>query len=260
MLVLVSPAKNLTKNLDLSKYADLKFTQPQFKAELDKLVALMQKFAPHQLAELQATSDKIAELNFTRWQSWEQDFSVKNSLAAALAFAGPVFQNLDAINMNLAELKIAQNKLRILSGLYGILRPLDLMQNYRLEMGTKLSFENYKNLYEFWGDKLVKNLIEELESHSNKSIINLASNEYFKSVAKIKQEYRVIDIEFKQLKAGKLKTVVIYTKMARGKMAQYIIKNQLDEPEQLKAFNLDDYEFNQNLSDEHKWTFTREHP
>lgn len=260
MLVLVSPAKNLNKNLDLSKHLDLKYTQPQFKAELEKLVALMQKFAPHQLAQLQATSDKIAELNFIRWQSWGQDFSIKNSLPAALAFAGPVFQNLNAFNMNLEELKIAQNKLRILSGLYGILRPLDLMQNYRLEMGTKLSFESYKNLYEFWDDKLTNNLIEELKSHSNKSIINLASNEYFKVVTKIKKQFKTVNIEFKQLKAGKFKTIVIYTKMARGKMAQYIIKNQLNNPDELKLFNWDSYEFNPQLSDSLNWTFTREHP
>lgn len=260
MLVVVSPAKNLNAQLDLSEHKNLKLTQPQFKQELKKLVALMQNFAPHELAKLQHTNDKIAELNFTRWQGWQDDFDLSNSLPSSFAFAGPVFQNLDAFSLNEQQLKRAQKQLRIISGLYGILRPLDLMQNYRLEMGTKLSFENYKSLYDFWGDRLVENLMQEFAEDEDKSLINLASNEYFKAIAGIKKRIRVIDIEFKQLKAGKYKTVVIYTKMARGQMARHIIENQLETPESIKSFDWQGYEFNPTLSNTKTWTFTREHP
>lgn len=260
MLVLVSPAKNLNSQMDLTQFANLDLTQPEFKQELKKLVALMQKFAPQDLAKLQSTNDKISELNFTRWQSWSNEFNLENSLPASFAFAGPVFQNLNAASMNATELQRAQNQLRILSGLYGILRPLDLMQNYRLEMGTKLSFENYKNLYDFWDQKLVENLMSQLQSHKEKSIINLASKEYFKAILPIKKLIQVINIEFKQLKGGKFKTLVIYTKMARGQMARFILQNNIQSPEDVKKFDWQGYKFNESLSDQLNWTFTRDCP
>jgi len=206
---------------------------------------------------LMKVSDKIADLNVVRYKSFKTPFTTENAKQAMYAFRGDVYTGLDADSFNKSQVKFAQKHLRILSGLYGVLKPLDLMQPYRLEMGTKLANKNGKNLYEFWGDKINKALNEEISAQKDDYVINLASNEYFKSVQSKKLKGQVIDIQFKENKDGKYKIVAFFAKKARGMMCQYMIKNKLTKPEQLKGFNMENYLFNEELSDESIFVFTR---
>ncbi|HHB77724.1 MAG TPA: peroxide stress protein YaaA [Saprospiraceae bacterium] len=253
MLILLSPAKTLQETPPLT----LKPTQTRFKAETATIVhTLAQKSLP-ELKKLMKLSDSLAALTYGRYQNFEEKYSKKNAEPAGFAFNGAVYQGLDLASLSEEALIFAQAHLRILSGLYGVLRPLDLIQPYRLEMGTKLSFDRYKNLYDFWGDKITTLLNKDLKKTKSKTIINLASKEYFKSVDTKKHDGPVLTIDFREARDGQYKFITFNAKKARGLMARYIIQNQLQNPEDLKGFIDDDYSFNPNISSPNHWFFTR---
>jgi len=202
-------------------------------------------------------STKIADLNFDRYEAWKKPFTPKNAKQAILAFKGDVYTGLDAESFKADDFKFAQNHLRVLSGLYGLLRPLDLMQPYRLEMGTKLDTEEGKNLYEFWGSDITQGLNKQLKKIKSDTLINLASNEYFKSVKSKELNATIITPAFKEYKNGEYKMIGIYAKKARGLLSRYIIKNMLSDPEDFKSFNEEGYRFNKTLSKGNNWVFTR---
>ncbi|MDM7859494.1 peroxide stress protein YaaA [Alteromonas sp. ASW11-36] len=250
MLVVLSPAKNLdVEPVSLS----LPATQPELMSETRELVDTCKQLSPANLASLMRISDKLALLNAERFNSFEFPFTVENAKPAVLTFNGDVYTGLDAGSLSEDDLAFAQQHVRILSGLYGVLRPLDLMQAYRLEMGTKLDNPKGKNLYEFWGDKVT----EQLNAEQQPVLINLASNEYFKVVSKKTLNARVITPVFKDTKNGKLKVISFFAKKARGLMARYIIENRVTDAEQLKQFNAAGYTFDATLSSDKELVFTR---
>ena len=202
-------------------------------------------------------SAKIAELNFERFAAWRTPFTPKNSKQAVLAFKGDVYTGLDAESLKANDFKFAQNHLRILSGLYGLLRPLDLMQPYRLEMGRKIETDRGKNLYEFWDETITEGLNQQLKKIKSEYLINLASNEYFKSVKPKLLNAEIITPAFKDYKNGEYKMMGVYAKKARGMLSRYIIQNQMTDPELIKDFNEDGYKFNKKLSEGNTWVFTR---
>lgn len=202
-------------------------------------------------------SGKIADLNFDRYESWNKRFTKKNAKQAVLAFKGDVYTGLDAMSFNAKDFKFAQNHLRILSGLYGLLRPLDLMQAYRLEMGTKLDTDHGKNLYEFWGSTITEGLNTQLKKIKSDHLINLASNEYFKAVKPKLLDAEIITPAFKEFKDGDYKMIGIYAKKARGMLSRYIIKHQLTNPEDIKSFTEEGYKFSKKLSTGNTWVFSR---
>jgi cytoplasmic iron level regulating protein YaaA (DUF328/UPF0246 family) len=204
-------------------------------------------------------SDKLASLNVARYQSWVKEHNEANAKQALLAFKGDVYTGLDAESFDEADYQFAQSHLRILSGLYGLLKPMDLMQPYRLEMGTKLQNDAGKNLYSYWGSTITDRLNEELDSNQAPVVVNLASNEYFKSVQAKGLNARLISPEFKDLKNGQYKIISFYAKKARGLMTRYAIKNRIENPEELKQFDLEGYAFNASMSEGDKWVFTRDH-
>lgn len=254
MITVISPAKKLDFDTPTPK---LDATKPDFLPQSRKLNRILREYPELDLMELMHISKNIAALNVERNNSWKTPFTLNNAKPALLAFKGDVYQGLDAPTLKPADLKFSQKHLRILSGLYGILRPLDLMQAYRLEMGTKLPNEAGKNLYEFWGDQLTSKINEELASHRTKTLVNLASNEYFKSIKPRLLEGEVITPAFKERKNGDYKMIGIYAKKARGLMSRFMIKNRIDHPEELKSFDLEGYGFNETLSTDSNWVFTR---
>lgn len=254
MLIVISPAKTLDYD---SEPKTKVFTTPDYLDESLRLIKRLRKFCSLDIMELMNVSMKIAELNFDRYESWKKPFTPKNAKQAVLAFKGDVYTGLDAESFNSADFKFAQKHLRILSGLYGLLRPLDLMQPYRLEMGTKLDTERGKNLYEFWGDEITQGLNKQLKATKSGYLINLASNEYFKSVKPKLLDAEIITPAFKEYKNGDYKMIGIYAKKARGLLSRYIIKNKIEDPEELKAFAEEGYSFNKKLSKGNNWVFTR---
>lgn len=254
MLIVISPAKTL----DYETPSKTKtFTLPDYLDDSAELIHRMREFSALDIAELMHVSSKIAELNFDRFEAWNKNFTEKNAKQAALAFKGDVYTGLDAESFSAKDFKFAQSHLRILSGLYGLLRPLDLMQPYRLEMGTKLSNERGKNLYEFWGDTLTDGLNEQLKKIKSQYLINLASNEYFKAVKPKQINGEVITPAFKEYKNGDYKMIGFYAKKARGLLSRYIIQNQLSDVEDIKSFDVEGYKFNKSLSKGNNWVFTR---
>lgn len=254
MLIVVSPAKTL----DYETPAKTKIsTLPDYLDDSQQLINRLRQFSSLDIAELMKVSKKIADLNFDRYESWKKKFTEKNARQAALAFKGDVYTGLDAESFSAADFKFAQKHFRILSGLYGLLRPLDLMQPYRLEMGTRLETDRGKNLYEFWGSKITEGLNKQLKKTGSDYLVNLASNEYFKSVKPQELDAEIITPEFKEYKNGDYKMIGIYAKKARGMLSRYIIQNQLINPEDIKAFNEDGYKFNKSLSKGNRWVFTR---
>lgn len=240
MLIVVSPAKTL----DFETPAHTaEHSQPRFLDQSQTLVQEMRKMAPQDIAKLMSISDKLASLNAARYEQWTPDFTPENAKQAVLAFKGDVYTGLDAASLSDDDLAFAQDHLRILSGLYGVLRPLDLMQPYRLEMGIKLNNPGGKDLYSFWGNSLTESLNEEFKGDAEPVLINLASNEYFKSVKPKALNAQVITPVFKDEKAGKYKIISFYAKKARGLMSRYIIENRIDNPEDLKQFDVDGYYF-----------------
>lgn len=254
MLIVISPAKTL----DYETPSKTKtFTLPDYLDDSAELIHRMREFSALDIAELMHVSSKIAELNFDRFEAWNKNFSERNAKQAVLAFKGDVYTGLDAESFSAKDFKFAQSHLRILSGLYGLLRPLDLMQPYRLEMGSKLSNERGKNLYEFWGNTLTDGLNAQLKRIKSAYLINLASNEYFKAVKPKQINGEVITPAFKEYKNGDYKMIGFYAKKARGLLSRYIILNQLSDIEDIKSFDVEGYKFNKSLSKGNNWVFTR---
>lgn len=257
MIVLLSPAKNL----DFSETRpELEATRPALSAETAKLAAVTKELTAADLKRLMGISDKLAELNVARFQAFRTRGKPESLKAAALAFNGDVYQGLDAETMSAEDLAYAQEHLRILSGLYGALRPLDAIQPYRLEMGTKLKTERGGDLYAFWGDRIAKELNKALKASGSDTVLNLASNEYFSAVDRNALKARVVTPRFKDEKDGKLRTLMFYAKRARGAMARYILVNRIENPEDLKGATVDGYRFAPDLSGDDAWVFTRRQP
>lgn len=242
MLLVVSPAKSLDFETPAKTQ---KFTTPSFLDDSKKLVKDLRKLSPDDISELMSVSSKLGELNHERFANWHTPFTPENAKQALFAFKGDVYLGLDADRFSAADITFAQKHLRILSGLYGVLRPLDLMQPYRLEMGRKFASGKANSLYEFWGERLTQFLNDELEQHKGKSrvLVNLASNEYFNSIKPKALDASIITPVFKDFSGGKYKIVSFYAKKARGEMAAYIIQNRLKDPEALLNFDVNGYAF-----------------
>ena len=254
MLLVVSPAKNLDYE---SAVATEKFSQPELLEHSKVLIKKCKTLTPADISSLMSISDKLAGLNAARFGEWATPFTPENARQAILAFNGDVYAGLDANSFNDDDFAFAQQHMRILSGLYGLLRPLDLMQAYRLEMGKKLDNERGSNLYQFWGDIITEHLNDALAAQGDNILINLASNEYFKSVNKKVLKAEIITPAFKDWKNGQFKIISFYAKKARGLMARYIIENQISDVEKLKAFDVAGYQYSAELSKGNDWVFTR---
>ena len=240
MIIVLSPAKTL----DYEFETDGNHSVPSFLSQSSKLIGQLKKKEPKDIASLMGLSDKLATLNYDRYQSWTASKKASNdSKPSLLVFKGDVYQGLQAEDLTKKEMNFAQKHVRILSGLYGILRPLDLMKPYRLEMGTKLETSQGKNLYEFWGDKIQKNVLDELKNQKSDLLINLASKEYFTVLGRVPEDVNVISPVFKDYKNGKYKIISFYAKKARGLMARWIIQNKVKDFEDLVRFNVDGYKF-----------------
>ena len=254
MLMLISPAKTL----DYTGADFDRSTLPAFLERSEALVNQLSGYSTEELSDLMKISDKLAGLNYQRFQDFETPFTLENAKQALLVFKGDVYKGMTVEDYTEEDLAFAQDHLRILSGLYGVLRPLDLMQPYRLEMGTKLATEKGKNLYEFWGSQISNLLNAELKDDGDPCVVNLASKEYFKSVDLKTLQARVLDIEFKENKDGEYKIVAIYAKRARGLMADYVIRNRVDTVEALQGFDSEGYTFRDALSEPDCWVFCRD--
>ncbi|MFO6422724.1 peroxide stress protein YaaA [Motilimonas sp. KMU-193] len=255
MLVLVSPAKTLDYE---SPLATERHTQPEFIEHSHELIERCRELTPLQISQLMKISDKLAGLNAARFEQWQPEFSFDNARQAILAFKGDVYAGLDAASFSEQDFDFAQSHLRMLSGLYGLLKPLDLMQPYRLEMGTKLDNARGKNLYEFWGDLITDKINQTLAEQGDELVVNLASNEYFKAVNRNKLNGKLVTPVFKDNKNGQYKIISFYAKKARGLMARYIIQNQLTSVEQLKQFDLEGYFFSAIDSKPYELVFKRD--
>lgn len=252
MLFIISPAKSL--DFDVTNFPK-KVSQPVFLEKSEILVQELQKFSAAKIAKLMKISDKLADLNFQRFQDFSAPFHLENSKPALFVFDGDVYEAIDENNYSAEELHFAQNNLRILSGLYGVLKPLDLMQPYRLEMGTNLKHKKSKNLYEFWKKDIADYFNSELEKRSDDVIVNLASEEYSKVIDQKLLNGKFLNIIFKNNKNGVYKNIGIFSKKARGMMVDFIVKNKIKNPEDLKNFNRNGYRFNKAQSNEFNWYF-----
>jgi len=254
MLIVISPAKKL----DYSNPAPaVSFSQPQFLDRAAELISIMREKDSFEIADLMKLSMKLADLNMQRYQEWHTPFTTANAKQALFAFTGDVYQGLNAATLDSDDLSFAQDHLCILSGLYGLLRPLDLMQPYRLEMGTRLANDHGHNLYAFWGETITNAVNDALAAQGDDILINLASSEYFSSIQASSIKGRIITPVFKELRDGKYRIISFNAKKARGFMSRYIIENRLSNPEELKAFDVADYGFNADLSSENEFVFTR---
>jgi cytoplasmic iron level regulating protein YaaA (DUF328/UPF0246 family) len=254
MLMVLSPAKTLDYESPLTTDVH---TLPDFIPRSAELITTLRDKSPSEISSLMQISDPLAQLNVSRYASWTKKFSFNNARQAVLAFNGDVYEGLDARSLNPKQLAWAQDHLRILSGLYGLLRPLDLMQPYRLEMGTRLQTQRGKDLYAFWGDELTGHLADTLKSLKSKALVNLASEEYFKAVHADDLPVPVIAPVFEDWKGGKYKIISFHAKRARGLMARYAIEKKITTPEKLKAFDTEGYAFAPAASDEARWVFRR---
>lgn len=254
MLILLSPAKSLDYE---SPVPAVSSTEPQFVTQSAQLMATLKKKSPKQIAELMDLSDALAKLNVERYQAWSPSFNESNARPAVLAFNGDVYEGLNAKSLKSKDLKWAQQHVVILSGLYGVLRPLDLMQAYRLEMGTALKVGKANNLYQFWGEQIAQYLNDQLASTKHPVIVNLASQEYFKAVDRKALKAHVIECVFQDHKNGQYKIISFFAKRARGLMARFAIEHQVKTPEDLKSFNLEGYAFEVSVSNDDTWVFRR---
>ncbi len=251
MKIIISPAKKL----ELKKpVPNLKYTNPLFLDEAQQVIDVMRKKSPEEISSLMKLSINLGNLNWERYQNWHKKVD-KTARPAIYTFNGNVYNTLNINNIPEDKLSEVNNKLRVLSGLYGLLRPFDLIYPYRMEMGTKLQFNGYKNLYDFWREKITDALTHEMKE--GEILVNLASQEYFKAIDKKHFCNPILDIEFKEYKNGVLKVVSIYAKMARGLMTRFIIQNNIEIKDEIKLFDVDGYRFDANLSDENKYVFTR---
>jgi cytoplasmic iron level regulating protein YaaA (DUF328/UPF0246 family) len=254
MLYLISPAKSLDFDTPVG---DVPHTLPQFVAQSSALIHVLKKKSPQQIASLMNLSDALSALNVARYQAWTPEFTPANARQAVLAFDGDVYGGLEARSLKAAQLDWAQQHLCILSGLYGVLRPLDLMQPYRLEMGTALVAGKARNLYQFWGSQIAGFLNDRLAADHTPVVVNLASQEYFKSVDRKALKARVIECAFEEYKAGQYKVVSFFAKRARGLMARYAITHKITTPRKLEGFNLEGYAFDAQASQPDRYVFRR---
>jgi len=257
MLALLSPAKKLD---DRPVSVDIDPTRPALMEHTRELMQTARELSTSDLASLMSLSDKLATLNHDRFQAWQEQHDPDNSLPAALTFAGDVYQGLDARSLDASALSWAQDHIAILSGLYGVLRPLDLIQPYRLEMGTRLKTARGSSLYDFWGSTLAETLEQQVSDHSDPTYLNLASNEYFSAVTTKHLSHPVIDVRFEDVKDGKARVISFYAKRARGAMARWIIDQRADRVEAIKDANIDGYRFSADVSTDTRWTFRRPKP
>ena len=255
MLFLLSPAKSLDYDTPLP---EVPHTEPQFKTQAAELIGLLKTRSPAQIAELMDLSDALSTLNVARYQAWSPRFTAKNSRQALLAFNGDVYEGLDARSLKPKDLAWAQDHIAILSGLYGVLRPLDWMQPYRLEMGTTLANERGSNLYKFWGRTIAEHLQAQVASHPQPIIVNLASQEYFKAVDRKALQARVIECVFEERKGPGYKVISFMAKRARGLMARYAITQRVKTPAALEKFQLEGYAFAPAVSEPDRLVFRRE--
>jgi len=254
MLMMISPAKKLDMK-NPAMVAD--YSQPAFLNQTAELASIMRMKSADELAVMMKISPSLAELNVRRFHAWHTPFDIQNAKQALFAFRGDVYASLDADSLGPDDIDYAQQHLRILSGFYGLLRPLDLMQAYRLEMGTRLSGKHGKDLYAFWGDSLTRALATELSGHQEKALVNLASGEYSRAMDAKGMPGRVVHIHFKEQANGAYRTIGIHAKRARGMMCRYAIEQRADAPEALQGFNVAGYRYRQELSTESEWVFAR---
>ena len=254
MLILISPAKTLDYQ---SPLATTRYTQPALLEQSQQLIGVARKLSAPQIKALMGISDKLADLNATRFHDWQPDFAPDNARQAILAFKGDVYTGLQAETFSEADFDFAQKHLRMLSGLYGVLRPLDLMQPYRLEMGIRLENPRGKDLYQFWGEEITQTLNAALEAQGDDVVVNLASDEYFRSVKPKALKGQIIKPVFLDEKNGKFKVISFYAKKARGLMSRFIIENRLTKPEQLTGFNTEGYFFDPASSTHDELVFKR---
>ena len=252
MKVLLSPAKSLDfkSQLPTEKNSFLCFEK-----EAEYLNSILKRKSPKDLSDLMGVSSKIADLNYERNHDWSLPFTKKNSRQAVYAFSGDVYRGLDAYSIDDDKIDFMQGTVRIISGLYGLVKPLDLIQPYRLEMGTKFTFDNNRNLYDYWKEKITNQLNSEILE--NEPVLNLASNEYFKAIDSKVLNSDLYSANFKQFKDGTYKTIAIFSKKARGMMARYIIENKVTDIDSLKSFNYDGYVYHKDLSSERELIFSR---
>lgn len=254
MLLIISPAKTL----DLKTPAPgFKFTHPDFLDEAEELVNILKQYNSKGIMELMSVNPDLADMNLERFLKWKRPFDNKTAKPALFSFKGEVYNGIKAYDLSEKAVQNAQKSLRILSGLYGVLRPLDLIMPYRLEMGTKLDNPKGKDLYKFWDTKIHKRIIQDIESTDEKVLVNLASNEYYKSILPKKINTRVVTPAFKEERDGGFKMITIYAKKARGLLTRFILENNISNIEDIKAFDMEGYYFNNNLSGENDWVFTR---
>ena len=249
MLAIISPSKTQ----DFSECNIDIFSQTRQLESSNELIGILKSKSKSQISKLMSLSEKLSELNFDRFQNFKLPFTLENAKQAILAFKGDVYNGINAPDLSSEDLEFAQSKVRMLSGLYGVVRPLDLIQPYRLEMGTKLSNAKGPNLYDYWGSE-ISNVLNEDEPDL---IINLASNEYFKAIDKNALNANILDIVFKEKKGETYKIIGIYAKRARGLMVNYIIRNRLENPEALKNFSDEGYRFDKDLSSDSSWVYLR---
>ncbi len=254
MLIIISPAKTL--DFDTPPITS-EFSQADYLDQSALLIEQLSQYSANDIASLMKLSDKLAELNLARYQAWQTPFTLTNAKQSVLAFKGDVYTGLDADSLDEQGLEFAQRHLRILSGLYGILKPLDLIQAYRLEMGTKIENIRGKDLYQFWGSQL-RETIEAEPAFADDTLINLASNEYFKALKEKKLKARIITPIFKDWKNGQYKIISFYAKKARGLMSRYIIDHKINDPEQIKSFDSARYRYHADMSKGNDWVFIRE--
>ena len=255
MLFLLSPAKSLDYE---SPLPDLPHTLPGFVPQSSELIEVLRRKSPQEIAELMDLSDKLAGLNTARYEAWKPRFTASNSRQAVLAFNGDVYEGLDAKTLSPAQLGWAQDRLCILSGLYGVLRPLDWMQPYRLEMGTTLATPKGRNLYQFWGAQIAQYLNERAAAQKSPVIVNLASEEYFKAVDRKALQVPVVSCAFEELKAGRYKIISFMAKRARGLMVRYAIEKKADSIKKLESFNLEGYALAPEVSSPDRLVFRRQ--
>ena len=251
---MLSPAKSL----DFSPMETPKFTQPRLLEQTETLIGVMRKKSRADIQELMSVSEKIADLNYRRYKEFELPFSPENAKPSMYAFNGDVYVGLDAQSFKGGEIDFAQQHLRLLSGLYGVLKPLDLIQPYRLEMGTKLKYRRKKNLYQFWDETITEVLNDDLAETGSDVVLNLASQEYFNAVKPEKLNGKVIDVDFRENRNGTLKVISFNAKKARGRMAHLIVKEGITDPENLKELVVNDYVFRPERSIDDVFTFVKD--
>jgi len=254
MITIISPAKSLDFE---SKPITDKYSSPSFMKEAEQISKKLKTLNSQDLIKLMGISSKLASLNVERNLSWSTPFTPGNAKQAILAFDGDVYDGMQATNFSEEQFNFAQDNIRIVSGLYGLLKPLDLIQPYRLEMGTKLGIEHHKDLYSFWQKKVTESLNKDIQANGG-VLINLASSEYFKAIDKKLLKGTIITPEFKDSKDGNYKIISFYAKKARGLMCRFMVENKITRPDELKAFDLEGYYYNNELSKGNNWIFTRD--